>query len=523
MAGASCSTTTQMKNAQAAGAVAVIVARLGSGPPFGLASGDQTLTIPGVMVSQADGNVFKANLPMNVTVASPLGVRRDSSLDAGVIAHEFAHGISTRLTGGPSTATCLNNTEQMGEGWSDFLALVVTAKAGQTALTARGMGNYLVYEDATGGGIRPTPYTTDMAVNPTTYENIKTLAIPHGVGYAWATMLWEVYWNLIGKHGFNPDIYADWTTGGNNLAIQLVMDGMKLQPCTPGFVDGRDAILQADQVLTGGANQCAIWHGFAKRGLGASADQGTTASRTDGTEAFDLPAACLSGPSISVTPTSLSATQTANTQTTATLTVANTGGADFPGLTWTIAEGASGCASSADLPWVSVDPIASTTSQGASSNVAVTFDSTGLPVGVVGGTLCVGSNDSANSVVAVPVSLSVTYTFTGFLPPVANAPAVNEVRAGSVVPVMWRLAGNQGLAVLESGFPASQQVDCSTLSAIGPSQPTVPPAKVALKYEAMLNRYLYPWATTAGWRGQCRQLNVRLNDGTDHIAVFAFR
>ena len=30
---------------------------------------------------------------------------------------------------------------------------------------------------------------------------------------------------------------------GNTLAIQLVIDGMKLQPCRPKFVDMRDAIL----------------------------------------------------------------------------------------------------------------------------------------------------------------------------------------------------------------------------------------------------------------------------------------
>ena len=47
---------------------------------------------------------------------------RDSDLDAGVIAHEYGHGISNRLTGGPATATCLGNAEQMGEGWSDWSA-----------------------------------------------------------------------------------------------------------------------------------------------------------------------------------------------------------------------------------------------------------------------------------------------------------------------------------------------------------------------------------------------------------------
>ena len=35
-----------------------------------------------------------------------------------------------------------------------------------------------------------------------------------------------------------------------------------------------------------------IWQAFAKRGLGLSAIQGTSASRIDGTEAFDLPSEC---------------------------------------------------------------------------------------------------------------------------------------------------------------------------------------------------------------------------------------
>jgi uncharacterized repeat protein (TIGR01451 family) len=105
-------------------------------------------------------------------------------------------------------------------------------------------------------------------------------------------MVWEVYWNLVDVHGFNQNIYDDWTTGGNNLTFQLVMDGMKLQPCSPGMVDGRDAILAADLALTGGENRCEIWEGFAKRGLGYSADQGSPFSRTDGTEAFDMPGFC---------------------------------------------------------------------------------------------------------------------------------------------------------------------------------------------------------------------------------------
>jgi hypothetical protein len=217
---------------------------------------------------------------------------RDSDFDAGVIAHEYGHGISNRLTGGRLTTSCLGNQEQMGEGWSDFIGLVLTTDPLDTSTTARGIGTYVSFQSATGNGIRPTPYTTNMSVNPSTYNTIKTAAVPHGVGYVWATMLWEMYWNLVEVHGYNPNVYEPWNTGGNNLAIQLVTDGMKLQTCSPGFVNGRDAILQADMNLTGGANQCLIWKAFAKRGLGVSATQGSNTSVRDGTEAFDIPASC---------------------------------------------------------------------------------------------------------------------------------------------------------------------------------------------------------------------------------------
>ncbi|HBY67369.1 MAG TPA: peptidase, partial [Flavobacteriaceae bacterium] len=116
---------------------------------------------------------------------------------------------------------------------------------------------------------------------------IKTAAVPHGVGSVWAEMLWEMTWTLIDEHGFDPDYYnftGDVTQdAGNIMALALVTEGMKLQPCSPGFVDGRDAIIAADQAIYGGANECLIWEAFAKRGLGFSASQGSSGSRGDGT------------------------------------------------------------------------------------------------------------------------------------------------------------------------------------------------------------------------------------------------
>jgi extracellular elastinolytic metalloproteinase len=224
---------------------------------------------------------------------------RDSDLDNGVIIHEYGHGVSNRLTGGPSNSNCLFNPEQMGEGWSDWWTLALTAKALDSGPDPRGIGTYLLGQAANGPGIRTYRYSTDMAVNPQTYNAIKAAFGPHDVGEVWAGMLWEVYWQLVDKYGFDPDFYQG--NGGNNLAMQLVMDGLKLQPCNPSFVDGRDAILLADQINNGGANQCQIWIGFAKRGLGLGASAGSNFSVTDGVEAFDVPVLCRDDLALQVT------------------------------------------------------------------------------------------------------------------------------------------------------------------------------------------------------------------------------
>jgi hypothetical protein len=295
-----CTFVAKVKKAQDQGALMVIVANNAPGPATAMGGADPTITIPSVMVTQGDGSLFRANTPFNATISDGTGgvPDRDSDLDNGVIAHEYGHGWSNRLTGGPATVSCLGNAEQMGEGWSDFLAIALTAMPGDTPTTARGVGTYVNFQPTSGGGIRPRPYSTDTSVNEFTYASIPAgvasgvLTIPHGIGFVWNTMLNEVYWNLVAKHGFNPDIYAAWSEGGNNLALRLVSDGLKFQACSPGFVDGRNAILAADLALTGGENQCAIWRGFAKRGLGLGASQGSANNATDGTAAFNLPVTC---------------------------------------------------------------------------------------------------------------------------------------------------------------------------------------------------------------------------------------
>ncbi len=293
-----CNYTVKTLNAQNAGAIAVIIVNDNPGDPVAMGGNGAQITIPAIMIYKSDGEALIASLLNGDTINATLKddgsgndpFQRDGDLDNVVIAHEYGHGISNRLTGGPSQANCLQNDEQMGEGWSDYFGLMLTMKTGDARDDFRGIGTYAIGQGVGGLGLRTKPYTTDFGLNNFTYNSIKTQAIPHGVGSVWTTMLWDLTWDLIDQYGFDPDIKNG--TGGNNIALQLVIDGLKLQPCSPGFVDGRDAILQADQLTNGGANRCLIWRAFAKRGLGQSASQGSSNSRSDGTEAFDVPPGC---------------------------------------------------------------------------------------------------------------------------------------------------------------------------------------------------------------------------------------
>lgn len=278
------------------GAIAVIIVNNEAGDPPLMGGGvvGCQVSIPAFAVSDVVGEPIITQLgsgSVNGTInGTNVPISKDGSLDTEIVTHEYGHGISNRLTGGRFNSSCLGNQEQMGEGWSDYFGLVMTIYNGDTGASVRPMGSYASGDP---NGIRTYPYSTNFAINPHTYDDIKTEVAPHGVGSVWAAMLWEMTWDLIAQYGFDPDIYNG--SGGNNIALQLVMDGLKLQPCSPGFVDGRDAILEADELANGGANRCIIWRAFAKRGLGLSASQGSSNSKTDGTEAFDVPVDCQLG------------------------------------------------------------------------------------------------------------------------------------------------------------------------------------------------------------------------------------
>ena len=301
-----CNFTVKVQNAQDAGAVGVIMVNSTDDPVFSMSGTTTTITIPSVLMPKATGEALIAAIEggetINATLINTGDQLLDGALDNGIVAHEYGHGISIRLVGGAANTSCLTNLEQMGEGWSDWFALMVTMKSGDLGTDLRGLGTYALDQNVNGNGLRPAPYSTAFNANDYTYaatndttpigENLG-VSIPwneiHNLGFVWATMLWDLTWAYVDKYGFDPDFYEG--TGGNNKVMQLVIDGLKLTPCSPGFVDGRDAILAADMALTGGENQCMIWEVFAARGLGYGASQGDSNSSIDQVEDFTLPTA----------------------------------------------------------------------------------------------------------------------------------------------------------------------------------------------------------------------------------------
>jgi PKD repeat protein len=295
-----CAFTIKVEAAQNEGALAVIIVNNVAGAPIQVGGASATVTIPSIMISQADGNLIKAQMLLGAVSGSisdggGTSSERDGDFDNVIIAHEYGHGISTRLTGGPANSNCLNNAEQMGEGWSDWFGLMMTLESGDQGGDIRGVGTFALGEPTSGNGIRPAPYSTNFAINNYTYgasNNTGQISEPHGVGFIFATALWDLTWALIDQYGGTPDPDLYNGTGGNNIAMKLVIEGLKLQPCEPGMIDGRDAIILADQLLYGGIHKCLIWNVFANRGFGYSASQGSSLSRSDQTEAFDIPPFC---------------------------------------------------------------------------------------------------------------------------------------------------------------------------------------------------------------------------------------
>ena len=300
-----CPFAQKVKNLQDAGAIAAIIynspdtANQNPGEAVTNMSTDGTITgitIPSVFLAESKGeqivSMINSSQTVNVTLQLPT---YDGCMDNGVMAHEYGHGLSNRTTG--TSVACLNQNvdqEQMGEGWSDFIALMLTMRATDTKDVPRGIGTYVIGEASTGLGIRQAKYSPDFAINPYTYADTNSMTEAHDIGFVWATILWDLHWKYAEQYGFSNDIVAN-PNSGSGKAFQAVVDGLKLQGCYPTFIEGRNGILAADQAETGGENRCLIWNVFANRGVGVNASSGSKTDMTDQVPDFNPPTDCILG------------------------------------------------------------------------------------------------------------------------------------------------------------------------------------------------------------------------------------
>ena len=228
-----CEFGTKILAAENAGAIAVIMVNNEAGGPITMGAGADggSVTIPSIMISQADGEALIAQLQAGETIDASLinaSNYTDSDYDNEIIAHEYGHGISNRLMGGAQAAGCMQNDEQQGEGFSDWFGLMITLGENDSPTLPRGVATYSAGQSPTGVGIRNAPYSPDFAINGYTYadtNNTAAVSQPHGVGFVFATMLWDLTWLFIDEYGFDPDLTNG--NGGNNMIMQLVIDGLK--------------------------------------------------------------------------------------------------------------------------------------------------------------------------------------------------------------------------------------------------------------------------------------------------------
>lgn len=212
----------------------------------------------------------------------------DGSLDMGIVGHEYTHAISNRMVAGPDQGLTSEHAGAMGESWSDLAAAEYMFAHGYD----NGGNPFAVGTYATGNtevAIRDFAID-DNPLNFSDYGFDHMGAEVHADGEIWNATQWSVRQALAEKYDARfPSSDAalqrkctDATANaspldpaycpGNRRWIQLVFDSFLLQANGATSMLGmRDAMLAADQLRFGGANQQAMWRAFAQRGMGVDA------------------------------------------------------------------------------------------------------------------------------------------------------------------------------------------------------------------------------------------------------------
>jgi hypothetical protein len=257
----SCDFTVKVKNAQNAGATAAIVANNQATGTIVMGGADASITIGAVFVAQDAGATLRSASGVNATVkladVQPLQI--DGDVDSDIVYHEYGHGLTWRMIGrmsGPLAGA-------IGEGMSDVLAVVINDN-----------DRVAEYSFSNAIGLRSAPYTN----YPRTYGDVAGTGV-HFDGEVYGAIGWRL-WEIFKRDGMSRDTLLDY-----------LVDGMTFTPAGPTFEQMRDGILAA-VAAAGTGDECKIWEGFAKYGVGASARATVKGSRVTIVESFAVPAGC---------------------------------------------------------------------------------------------------------------------------------------------------------------------------------------------------------------------------------------
>jgi extracellular elastinolytic metalloproteinase len=260
-----CSFKKKVANAQAAGAVAVIIANNDGDTVFVMGNDPQVRTsivIPSVMVGQANGVAAKSQAGISALVRKSADLlMTDASLDSDVVFHEYGHGLTWRMIGGMSGPM----SGAIGEGASDGVALLMNA--------GDAIGEY---SSGVPTGIRREPYANYSR----TYKDV-TGAEVHDDGEVFAAIVYDL-----------KDRFQRADVGVSQL-FRYYVDGMNYIPSGPAFEDMRDGMLQSSADT---AHDCLIWQSFAKFGVGVGAQGTVRGTSVRITESKTLPVGCTPQP-----------------------------------------------------------------------------------------------------------------------------------------------------------------------------------------------------------------------------------
>ena len=138
-------------------------------------------------------------------------------------------------------------------------------------------------------------------------------------------------------------------------------------------------------------------------------------------------------------------------------------------------------------------------------------------------TVYCSATDAPGNTATGSFKVNVVYSFTGFFSPVDNPDvAINKAKAGSAIPVKFSLSGDHGLDIFAEAYPKAQRIDCDTSASTDTLEDTLGAGSTGLSYDPTTDQYTYVWKTDKKWANICRQIVIKLKDGSEHKATFKF-